>query len=88
MTTNKVCVIGDPDQAIYGFRGASRDFFINFTNDFPLAKSIRLKQNYRSAQNILAASVQMLKKDKVGIFRKSMVKYRTGYKNIYSTGCQ
>ena len=55
-----VCVIGDPDQAIYGFRGASRDFFLQFGKDFPHAKSIRLRRNYRSARNILSASTQML----------------------------
>jgi len=55
-----VCVIGDPDQAIYGFRGASRDFFLQFGKDFPHVKSIRLRRNYRSAQNILSASMQML----------------------------
>ncbi|MBN2000147.1 UvrD-helicase domain-containing protein [candidate division KSB1 bacterium] len=58
-----VCVIGDPDQAIYGFRGASRDFFLRFTDDFPHAKSLKLVRNYRSAQNILSASIQVLKRE-------------------------
>jgi DNA helicase II / ATP-dependent DNA helicase PcrA len=53
-------VIGDPDQAIYGFRGASSEFFENFEKDFPSTKSIRLSQNYRSSQNILTASLEML----------------------------
>ena len=55
-----VCVIGDPDQSIYGFRGASPEFFLGFKKDFPSAKSIQLEQNYRSSQNILSASRQML----------------------------
>jgi len=55
-----VCVIGDPDQAIYGFRGAGVKFFKHFTQDFPQARSIRLVRNYRSAQNIVSASLQML----------------------------
>jgi DNA helicase II / ATP-dependent DNA helicase PcrA len=55
-----VCIIGDPDQAIYGFRGASREFFHQFVIDFPHAKVLKLAHNYRSAQNILTASVQML----------------------------
>lgn len=54
------CVIGDPDQAIYGFRGASQEFFLRFLQDFPHAKTIRLSRNYRSAQNILTASRQLL----------------------------
>jgi DNA helicase-2/ATP-dependent DNA helicase PcrA len=55
-----VCIIGDPDQAIYGFRGASREFFVRFSEDFPHATCLRLTRNYRSAQNILTASRQML----------------------------
>ncbi len=58
-TAKDVCVIGDPDQAIYGFRGASANFFKRFTNDFN-ANCIRLTQNYRSAQNILNASLQIM----------------------------
>ena len=60
ITARDVCVIGDPDQAIYGFRGASPAYFKQFTADFPNARTIRLKRNYRSAQNILSASQQML----------------------------
>ncbi|MBN1464676.1 UvrD-helicase domain-containing protein [candidate division KSB1 bacterium] len=60
ITARDVCVIGDPDQAIYGFRGASAVYFNQFTHDFPQATSIRLKRNYRSAQSILSASLQML----------------------------
>ena len=56
-------VIGDPDQAIYGFRGASKEFFENFNKDFPSAKFVRLSQNYRSSQNIISASLQMLLTD-------------------------
>jgi len=57
-----VCVIGDPDQAIYGFRGASAEFFNRFREDFPHAESIELVRNYRSAKNILSASLQMLRR--------------------------
>ena len=64
LTARDVCVIGDPDQAIYGFRGASREFFRRFTEDFPHARYIRLNRNYRSTQNILQASVQILGQEK------------------------
>lgn len=57
-----LCVIGDPDQAIYGFRGASRDYFLQFDQDFPRTKTIYLSQNYRSTQPILAASGQVIEK--------------------------
>lgn len=57
-----LCVIGDPDQAIYGFRGASRAYFLQFKQDFPTAQTVRLSQNYRSTQLILAASSQVIAK--------------------------
>jgi DNA helicase-2/ATP-dependent DNA helicase PcrA len=55
-----LCVIGDPDQAIYGFRGARREYFLQFSQDFPTAKTMHLNQNYRSTQLILAASGQVI----------------------------
>ncbi len=57
---NNLCVIGDPDQAIYGFRGANRSYFLKFQEDFPEAKVQRLSQNYRSTQLILDASSQVI----------------------------
>ncbi|HOT95632.1 MAG TPA: UvrD-helicase domain-containing protein [bacterium] len=56
-----VCVIGDPDQSIYGFRGASPEFFSRMQSDFPAARRITLRENYRSAPAILAASTGMLR---------------------------
>jgi DNA helicase-2/ATP-dependent DNA helicase PcrA len=61
-----LCVIGDPDQAIYGFRGASRAYFLQFSRDFPTARTIHLSQNYRSTQLILDASGQVIEKDPTG----------------------
>jgi len=50
--------IGDPDQAIYGFRGADVGFFLRFTEDFPAAATVRLTTNYRSRRAIVTASMQ------------------------------
>ncbi|RME65171.1 MAG: hypothetical protein D6790_02235, partial [Caldilineae bacterium] len=55
-----VCAIGDPDQAIYGFRGADHRFFLSFEQDFPGARRFQLTQNYRSAQAILDAASQVI----------------------------
>ena len=55
-----LCVIGDPDQAIYGFRGADRRYFLAFGDDFPDAKRLRLARSYRSPQTLLDAAGQML----------------------------
>jgi DNA helicase-2/ATP-dependent DNA helicase PcrA len=48
-----LCAIGDPNQAIYGFRGADVQNFHRFTEDFPGAAKISLEENYRSTQTIL-----------------------------------
>ncbi len=55
-----LCAIGDPDQAIYSFRGADVSFFLRFGQDFDDARIVRLTRNYRSAAPIVAAAVQAI----------------------------
>ena len=55
-----LCVIGDPDQAIYGFRGADVGFFLRFAQDFPAARTVRLTRNYRSSPAIVAGALQAI----------------------------
>ena len=55
-----VCAIGDPDQAIYGFRGADVGFFFRFQEDFPGARVVRLRRNYRSTRPIVEAALQVV----------------------------
>ncbi|MBV8931131.1 MAG: ATP-dependent helicase, partial [Kutzneria sp.] len=52
--------IGDPDQAIYRFRGADVGFFLRFTEDFPTARRVQLTRNYRSGRHILAGALHAI----------------------------
>jgi superfamily I DNA/RNA helicase len=54
--TGNICAIGDPDQAIYAFRGSDVGFFLRFQEDFPQARTVTLTRNYRSTATIVAAS--------------------------------
>jgi uncharacterized protein (TIGR00375 family) len=58
---SEICVIGDPDQSIYGFRGSDTAYFQRFVEDYPASEVIRLSKNYRSAETILEASHHIIK---------------------------
>jgi superfamily I DNA/RNA helicase len=55
-----LCAIGDPDQAIYGFRGADVAYFQRFHDDFPGGRTVCLTRNYRSTQTIVDAALQLI----------------------------
>lgn len=86
---NNLCCVGDDDQSIYSWRGAEIANILNFKNDFPAAKTLKIEQNYRSTQFILNAANSIIKNNHARIKKKvwtdvvgekiNVVKLYTGY---------
>lgn len=83
---NNVCVVGDADQSIYGWRGANMENILNFEEDYPNATTILLEQNYRSTKNILQAANHVIKNNFQRKEKRLWTDNPTGEKITYYTG--
>ena len=81
-----LCVVGDADQSIYGWRGADMQNILAFEEDYPNTKVILLEQNYRSTKTILSAANQVILNNKQRKAKKLWTENESGEKIVYYRG--
>lgn len=78
-----ICVVGDADQSIYGWRGADMQNILDFEKDYPEAKVVLLEENYRSTKTILQAANDVIKNNKNRRDKKLWTQNDDGSKLVY-----
>lgn len=81
-----LCVVGDPDQTIYSFRGSDIHFIMDFDKDFPGTKTVILDQNYRSTKTILDISNNLIRKNKNRLEKDLFTELDEGAKVLHYSG--
>lgn len=81
-----LAVVGDSDQSIYGWRGANMQIILNFSKEYPDAKTVMLEQNYRSTQTILDAANSVIRNNDERIVKKLWTDNGDGDKITYYRG--
>jgi DNA helicase-2/ATP-dependent DNA helicase PcrA len=82
-TQGNVCVVGDDDQSIYGFRGARVENILNYSKEFKNCRIIKLEENYRSYQNILTASSMLIDNNSERLGKSLFTKKGEGEKLVF-----
>ena len=80
---HNLCVVGDADQSIYGWRGANMQNILDFKKDYPKAQVILLEQNYRSTKTILSAANDVIQNNQNRQAKTLWTENREGYKITY-----
>ena len=80
-----LCVVGDPDQTIYTWRGAQVDIIMNFEKDFPHSHTVILNENYRSTQPILQASNELIKNNRNRIEKELFTRNESDERIVHFT---
>ncbi len=83
---NNLFIVGDDDQSIYRFRGSRPEIMLGFPQDYPGAKIVQLKDNYRSTDSIVAASLAVISENK-NRYRKELRSARGGQEPIEFMEC-
>ena len=83
---NNLMIFGDADQAIYGFRGGSNRFLLDFLDCYPEAGRIQLSRNYRSSKEIVALANGLISKNQMRVPLAMEAKYAMGYKPVHIPG--
>src|SRR5690349_508073 len=78
-----LCVVGDPDQSIYKWRGADLRNILDFEQDFPETTTVRLEQNYRSTQVILDAASAVISRNRNRKEKRLWTARRGGERILY-----
>lgn len=76
--SGNLCVVGDDDQSIYGFRGSDPSFILKFDRDYPNAKVITLSENYRSAHSIVHSANKVITFNKQRKIKKMSAQFDNG----------
>lgn len=83
---NNLMIFGDADQAIYGFRGGSNQFLLNFSDYYPNAGTLKLKHNYRSSKEIVDLANCLISQNQMRIPITVESDHAMGYKPVYIPG--